>query len=140
MAEAKTRPSAQSVASYLKAIEDPARRADCEALVALMRRVTKREPAMWGTSIVGFGLYRYTYESGRSGEACAIGLASRKGDISVYLSSEAPAQDALLRTLGKHKMGKGCLSIKRLADVDTAVLESIIAQAFAAVSAKYTVA
>jgi len=81
---------------------------------------------MWGASIVGFGSHRYTYASGHAGESCATGFASRKSDISIYLMADTPSQQELLSRLGKHKMGKACLSIKRLADVDLQVLEQLI--------------
>ncbi len=137
MAEAKTKPTAASVAAYLAAIEDPKRRADCETIGQIMRRVTGQEPRMWGPSIVGFGHYRYTYASGHSGESCQTGFAARKGDLSVYLVAEGPDQQALLARLGKHKMGKACLYLRRLDDVDLPVLEALIAGSVAAVRQRY---
>ncbi len=137
MPEAKTKPTPVSVTEHLAKIEDPARRADCELLVQLMRKVTKQEPALWGPSIVGFGSYKYTYESGHSGESCATGFAARKGDISVYLVAAAPNQAEFLSRLGKHKMGKSCLCIKRLADVDLKVLEQLVAGSVAEVKRRY---
>ena len=114
MAEAKTKPTKVSVRSYLNAIEDPARRADCETISALMERVTGCPPVMWGTSIVGFDQYHYKYESGHEGDSCVVGFSSRKGDISVYIMAgyEETATKALLAKLGKHKIGKACLYIK----------------------------
>ena len=114
-------------------VRDLSGRADCEALLDLMRRVTGFEPVMWGTAIVGFGTYRYRYDSGRTGESCITGFASRKGEISVYLVAEGARQDQLLARLGRHRMGKACLSIRRLADVDTDVLEQLIAGSVAEV-------
>src|SRR5213076_464165 len=108
------------------AIDDDTRRKDCEALAKLMTKATKQPPKMWGTSIVGFGSYHYTYESGREGESCLTGFASRKGDITVYLMSEFPGRETLLPKLGKHKVGGGCLHIRDLADVDAKVLEQLI--------------
>lgn len=137
MPEAKTKPTQVSVTEYLARIEDPVRRADCETLVKLMRRITRQEPRLWGPTIVGFGSYRYTYESGHSGESCVTGFASRKGDISVYLVAASPDQPELLSRLGKHKMGKACLYIKRLADVDLKVLESVVAGSVAEVKRRY---
>lgn len=137
MAEAKTRPTRVPAAAYLARIEDAARRADCEALARLMRRVTGAEPVMWGPGIVGFGSYRYRYESGRTGEWCETGFAARKGEISVYLVAEGARQEALLARLGRHRMGKACLSIKRLADVDAAVLEQLVAGSVAEVRRRY---
>jgi len=126
MAENKTKATDASVESYLSAIEDETRRKDCEALAKLMAKATKEPPKMWGTSIVGFGSYHYKYESGREGDSCLAGFASRKGDISLYIGSSAPGQEALLAKLGKHKMGKGCLYLRKLADVDLKVLEQLI--------------
>lgn len=137
MAEAKTKPTAASVAAYLATIEDPKRRADCEAIGQIMRQVTGQQPRMWGAGIVGFGHYRYTYASGHSGESCQTGFAARKGDISVYLVAEGPDQQALLARLGKHKMGKACLYLRRLDDIDLPVLEALIAGSVAAVRQRY---
>jgi len=137
MAQAKTRPTPIPVDETLAGIEGPGRRADCEALLDLMRRVTGFEPVMWGTAIVGFGTYRYRYDSGRTGESCITGFASRKGEISVYLVAEGARQDQLLARLGRHRMGKACLSIRRLADVDTDVLEHLIAGSVAEVRRRY---
>ncbi len=126
MADVKTRPGPASVADHLAAIEDPARRADCQAIGELMRRATGEAPVMWGTAIVGYGRYHYRYASGREGDSAIVGWSSRKGDISVYLSAAGPQQAALLARLGRHKMGKACLSIRRLSEVDLAVLEALI--------------
>lgn len=132
MAENKTKPTTAEFAQYLAQIEDDNRRKDCEALAALMAKVTKQPATMWGAAIVGFGLHKYKYESGREGETCLLGFSSRKGDISVYGIPDGPKRDAALATLGKHKMGKGCLYIKRLSDVDLAVLEQLLVDATAA--------
>ncbi len=131
MAESKTKATAASVERYIAAIEDDVRRQDCAMLVRLMTRATKQPPTMWGTSIVGFGSYHYKYESGREGDSCLTGFSSRKGAISVYLCRTFPGQEALLSKLGKHKMGKGCLYFRRLADVDLKVLERLVAGAAA---------
>lgn len=138
MAENKTKPTTARVEDYLAAIEDDARRADCEALVKLMRKVTKAPPVMWGAGIVGFGSYHYVYESGRSGDMCATGFSSRKGDISVYLTASFEGQQELLAKLGKHKMGKACLSIRRLSDVELKVLEKLVAGSVAEVRRRYS--
>lgn len=137
MAEAKTKPTKVSLKTYLAGITDDARRTDCEAIAAMMKSVTRQEPVMWGPSIVGYGKYSYVYESGRSGEFCATGFSSRKSDISVYLVASGPNQDELLARLGKHKMGKSCLTIKRLADVDTKVLKQLIAESYKEVKRRY---
>jgi hypothetical protein len=126
MSENKTKPTNASVESYLATIEDEARRKDCEALVKLMTKATKQPPKMWGASIVGFGSYHYKYESGREGDSCLAGFSSRKSDISVYLVADFPGREELLAKLGKHKLGKGCLYIRRLSDVDPKVLEQLV--------------
>jgi hypothetical protein len=127
VSENKTKASDASVDAYLDAIEDPTRRTDCQALVRLMQTITRERPRMWGSSIVGFGSYHYGYESGREGDSCATGFSSRKTDISVYLMADFPGQEALLARLGKHKMGKACLSIRRLSDIEIGVLEQLVA-------------
>lgn len=137
MADNKTRANGASVRAYLDAIPDAGRRADCEALSALMERVTGAPPVMWGDSIVGFDSYHYTYDSGREGDACLVGFSSRKGDISLYLSCGAPELEALLARLGRHKMGKACLYLRRLEDVDQQVLEQLVAESAAATRARY---
>ena len=126
MAENKTKATSASVESYFAAIEDEARRKDCEALARLMTKVTKERPKMWGTSIVGFGSYHYKYESGREGDSCLTGFSSRKGDISVYLVADFPRRAGLLSKLGKYKMAKACLHVHRLSDVDLKVLEQLV--------------
>jgi hypothetical protein len=137
--EAKTKPTAASVADFFGAIADPERRRDCRELSALMKRVTGCRPRMWGTSIVGFDAYHYRYASGHEGDSCVVGFSPRKGDISVYLVpgyETAPVQ-ALLAKLGKHRTGKGCLYVKRLADVDLSVLEKLVALSVAEVKRRY---
>lgn len=132
MAENKTKRTETSVGQYLAGIQDDLRRQDCEALIKVMTKATKLKPKMWGTSIVGFGSLKYKYESGREGETCLVGFASRKGDISIYGTGSAPGREELLSRLGRHKTGKGCLYVGKLKDVDFAVLEQLIAQSVAA--------
>ncbi len=131
MAENKTKMTEASVESYLAAIADETRRADCRALARMMTKVTKEKPKMWGTSIVGFGSYHYKYESGHEGDSCLVGFSSRKGDLSVYLVATFPGSDELFARLGRHKRGKACLYLRKLADVDLKVLEQLIAGSFA---------
>jgi len=126
MAENKTKPTALSVDSYFDAIVDENRRKDCKQLVKLMSKVSGQEPKMWGTSIVGFGSYHYKYESGREGDAPLIGFSSRKSDITLYLMLGTGDYQSLLSRLGKHTTGKGCLYVKRMADVDAAVLSDLV--------------
>lgn len=137
MAELKTKPTNASVEEYLETIEDPGRRADCAALAALMKKVTKFEPRMWGPSIVGFGSYHYRYETGREGDACLAGFSSRKPEIVVYIADEFASRDDLLQQLGKHRTGKVCLYIKRLSDIDVGVLEKLVKASVAEMRKKY---
>jgi hypothetical protein len=140
MYEAKTKPTRVSLTSYLDTIADADRRKDCKALATLMKRVTGCAPTMWGTSIVGFDRYHYKYASGHEGDSCVVGFSSRKGDISIYVMGvlQDAAARALLATLGKHKAGKGCLYVKRLADIDMSVLERIVAWSVADTRRRYT--
>lgn len=134
MAENKTKAMQASVAAYLADIADESRRSDCEALANLMAKATKQPATMWGTAIVGFGNHHYRYESGREGDICAVGFSSCKGDISLYLTGLS-ALEGFLPALGKYKAGKGCLYVRRLADVDLKVLEKMIAASCAAAKA-----
>ena len=131
MAENKTKPTGASVESYLAGLADEGRRRDCRAVAKAMSKVTGEKPKMWGPSIVGFGSYHYRYDSGREGDAPLVAFASRKNEIVLYLSTETPRREALLAKLGKHKTAKGCLYVRKLEDVDLAVLEQLIAGAFA---------
>ncbi len=127
MAKNKTTETDANVNDYIAAVADEDRREDCRALVRLMGKVTKEKPKMWGPSIVGFGRYHYKYASGHEGDMCLVGFSSRAAAISIYLACGAGKQLAgLLAKLGKHKMGKGCLSVKCLADVDQKVLVELI--------------
>ena len=137
MAETKTKPTAASVDAYLASRASPAQLADCRAIMTICKRVTKQPPKMWGPSIVGYGSYTYRYESGRSGVACLTGFAVRGKELVVYLLAENADQVELLAKLGRHKMGKGCLYFKRLADVDVKVLEALIAGSVAEVKRRY---
>ena len=137
MAEAKTQPTTQSVASYFEAIDDDARRKDCKELAALMKRVTSCAPTMWGTSIVGFDQYHYRYASGHEGDSCVVGFSARKGPISVYMAAGYEGAQDLLQQLGKHKIGKACLYINKLADVKLPVLEQLLVRAVAETKRRY---
>lgn len=133
----KTLPTQVSVDHHIAARATPAQLADCQALVALLQRLTGAPPAMWGPSIVGYGAYSYTYDSGRSGTMCRTGFAIRGRELVVYLVVEGDDQPALLARLGPHKMGNACLYIKRLADVDANVLEQLVAGSLAALQRRY---
>jgi len=126
MAENKTKPSNASVDDYIVSRANPQQQADCRELMALFKKVTRKSPRMWGPSIVGYGAYRYTYESGRSGESPLVAFAIRGRELVVYLLPGAPQERSLLAKIGKHKMGKCCLYFKQLADLDKSVLEKLI--------------
>ncbi len=131
MAENKTKLTEASVEDYLAAISDETRRTDCEILAKLMTKATKQPPKMWGTSIVGFGSYHYKYESGREGDSCLTGFSARKGDISIYLTASFPGQEELYSKLGKHKLGKACLYIRKLSEVDLDMLAQLVKGSYA---------
>ena len=137
MAENKTKPTGASVKDYLAARGSEQQRADCQELMALLEKVTQQSPKMWGPSIVGYGSYRYTYESGRTGEAPLAGFAIRGRELVVYLMTEGSQQKALLSKLGKHRVGKSCLYFRQLADLDTAVLEQVVAGSVADMMRRY---
>ena len=137
MAETKTKPTGASVAAYLASRASPEQLADCKALMTICKRVTKQPPKMWGPSIVGYGSYTYTYDSGHWGTAPLAGFAIRGKDLVVYVMPDNPKQVALLAKLGKHRMGKSCLYFRRLADLDAKVLEALIAESVAKVKRRY---
>lgn len=130
MAELKTRATEVDVDAFLAAVQPDERRRDGEALRAMFTRVTGEPARMWGPSIVGFGSYRYRYESGHSGVMCRVGFSPRKAELVLYVLAETDAQAELLARLGKHRTGKGCLYVKRLSAVDPDVLEQIVLVAF----------
>lgn len=137
MAENKTKPSDASVEDYIASRANPQQRADCGELMALLEKVTGHSPRMWGPSIVGYGSYRYTYDSGRTGEAPLAGFAIRGRELVVYLVAEGDEQKALLSKLGRHKMGKSCLYFKQLADLDRSALEKLVANSVSEVRRRY---
>lgn len=128
MAELKTRKTERSVDAFLDAIADDARREDCRTIAGIMRRATGAEPKMWGPSIIGFGDYHYKYASGREGDWFLAGFSPRKNELSLYIMAGFERYDALLAELGKHRTGKSCLYVKRLVDVDLAILEELVQQ------------
>jgi Domain of unknown function (DU1801) len=132
MAENKTKPTKLSVTGFIDGIADPARRADAKALVKVMQSAAGEKPKMWGPAIIGFGSYHYKYESGREGEMPVIGFSPRKAATVLYGMIGFSEAAALLAKLGKHTTGKGCLYIKKLADVDQRVLETLVVKALAA--------
>jgi len=136
MADNKTKSTKLSVAAFIDAIKDPARRADAKVLIKLMQSATGEKPRMWGPSIIGFGSYHYKYESGREGDMPLIGFSPRKAANVLYGLRGSSDSDAQLAKLGKHTTGKGCLYIKKLADVDQHVLGAMAVKSVAAVRAR----
>ena len=126
MAENKTKFTGASVDDYIASRANAQQRADCRELMVLFKKVTRHSPKMWGPSIVGYGSYRYTYETGRTGEAPLTGFAIRGRELVVYLMAEREEQRSLLSKLGRHTMGKSCLYFKQLADLDRSVLEKLV--------------
>ena len=127
MAEAKTKPTKESVTGFLNKITDPARREDCFAIAKMMEEITGEKPQMWGPSIVGFGTYHYKYASGHEGDWPVIAFSPRKQDLTLYLSLNGYDKfGALMDQLGKHKTGKSCLYIKRLSDIHVPTLKKLI--------------
>lgn len=137
MAEPKTKPSKQSVAAFLKKVPDAQKRQDAAALVDIMRKATKAEPVMWGSSIIGFGTYRYKYASGREGDWPIIGLSPRKQNLTLYIMPGFAEFEDLLAKLGKHTTGSSCLYIRRLADIDVPTLKKLITKSIANMKEKY---
>ena len=131
MAELKTKKNSASVEAYLAQVENTRRREDSLAVLALMREVTGMEPEMWGDSMVGFGSYHYKYASGHEGDWFLVGFAPRKQNLVLYIMSGFDEYEELLAQLGKHKTGKSCLYLNKLADVDTAVLTQLIQKSVA---------
>ena len=134
MAELKTKPTSQSVSTFLSKITDEARRKDCEVVARLMSEVTGAPPQMWGPSIVGFGRYHYKYESGREGDWMLMGFSPRKGDLTLYILPGMHEFQELLPKLGKYKHAKSCLYVKKLEDIDLKVLREILKQALKSMS------
>jgi hypothetical protein len=137
MAEQKTKPTVQSVEAFLEKVTDEKVRDDCYSLIKIMKKATGANPSMWGPSIIGFGKYHYKYESGHEGDACLTGFSPRKTAISLYIMSGFTQYEGLLKKLGKHKAGKGCLYIKRLEDVDVSALETLIEKSIAYLKNRY---
>ena len=131
MLENKTKATKLSVSAYIDALTDPMRRSDAKELVQLMQRASGEKPRLWGPSIVGFGSYHYRYDSGREGDTPLISFSPRKSALVLYSMLGHSEAKALLAKLGRHTRGKGCLYIKKLADVDTTVLERLIGNAVA---------
>jgi len=139
MPETKTRATEVAVEDFIAAIEHPQRRADALVLDQIFRRVTGFVPRLWGPSIIGYGRYAYTYDSGHSGETCATGFSPHKANLVVYILPGYADFDALLERLGKHKLGKACLYINRLSDIDLEILEQLIRAGLADLGTRWPV-
>ena len=131
MADNKTKPTKLSATAFIDTLTDETRRRDAKVLVKLMQSATGEKPKMWGPSIVGFGSYHYRYDSGREGDMPLAGFSPRKAATVLYGLMGSDESEALLAKLGKHTTGKGCLYIKKLADVDRKVLETLIVKSVA---------
>ena len=137
MAEQKTKPTEQSVDAFLEKIPSEQTRDDCHVLIKIMSKVTGYPPKMWGPGIVGFGKYHYKYESGHEGDSCLTGFSPRKAAISLYVMHPDSGQEELMQKLGKHKAGKGCIYVKKIADIDAKVLERLVASSVKYLQNKY---
>jgi hypothetical protein len=139
MAEIKTKRTEVSVDDFIEAVPIPQRREDAKKVRAMMERLTSEPARMWGPTIIGFGSYHYKYDSGHEGTMCRLGFSPRKAELVLYVLTEAggPEEKALLDRLGKHRTGKCCLYIRKLSDVDEAVLEELTAGALAYMDEKY---
>ena len=127
MAENKLQETTGNVSKFVEEIEDEKKRQDAHQLIQLFSEETGCEPKLWGANIIGFGRYHYKYASGHEGDAAPIGFSPKKAQISIYLSQpEDEIREEKLSRLGKHKMGKGCLYIKKVSDIDPAVLKELV--------------
>lgn len=126
MAELKTRVNDANVDKFLRGVTDETKREDSYKILEMMKKATKAEPKMWGTSIIGFGGYHYKYESGREGDSPLTGFSPRKQSLTLYILGGFDEHEELLNKLGKYSLGKGCLYIKKLEDVDTKVLKELV--------------
>ena len=126
MAELKTKVNDASVDKFLSNVTDETKREDSYKILEMMKKATKAEPKMWGTSIIGFGDYHYKYESGREGDYFLTGFSPRKQNLTLYILGGFDEHEELLNKLGKYSLGKGCLYIKKLEDVDAKVLKELV--------------
>jgi hypothetical protein len=133
----KTTPTSQSVDDFIASIPNDQKRKDCITLQGLMKEITKEDPVMWGTSIVGFGQYHYKYDSGREGDMLMTGFSPRSQNISIYIIAGFKRYETLMKKLGKHKTGKSCLYVKKLSDIDMEVLKELIEASYEHIKNKY---
>lgn len=139
MPENKTQPTDASVDDLIAAIADESRRADCRQVVDLMAELSGEPPKIWGKNIIGFGRYHYRYASGREGDAMRIGVSPRARELSLYIMPGFDAYAGLLAQLGRHRVGKSCLYVPRLAQIDVEVLKALISASLAAMAKTYPV-
>jgi hypothetical protein len=140
MAEPKTKKNDASVTTFIRAIKDDTKRKDCEAILAMMKKITMQEPKMWGSSIVGFDSYHYKSErSKQEGDWFITGFSPRKQNLTIYIMPGFSAYDELMQKLGKHKTSVSCLYIKKLADVDGKVLKELVTRSFNYMKEKYKI-
>ena len=137
MSAPKTKPTKVSVDGHIAAIANDEQRNDAQRLVVLMRKVTRQEPRMWGPSIVGFGSYHYKYATGHEGDSAITGFAARGRELVVYIAEAFEGREVLLAKLGEHRTGKVCVYIRRLANVDLRVLETLVAESVADTKRRY---
>ena len=137
MAELKTKETKLSVTKFIGKVEDDQKRQDSQAILKLMKQVTKEEPKMWGDSMVGFGRFHYKSDSGREGDWFITGFSPRKQNLTIYIMPGFEKYGSLMKRLGKHKTSKGCLYIKKLEDVDIKVLKQLIKQSYQDMKKKY---
>jgi hypothetical protein len=137
MVELKTRPTDASVEKFLEAVEHPRKKLDSLELLKIMKEVTQEKPVMWGPSIIGFGTYHYKYASGREADWLKVGFSPRKRSLTVYLAPGLDEISDLLEELGKHRVGKGCLYINKLSDVNTDILKKIIKKSVEILEKRY---
>ncbi|MCY6381667.1 DUF1801 domain-containing protein [Hoeflea prorocentri] len=136
--EVKTKPGLADVGAFIGAIDDVEKRSDAEVLIAMMKKISGEEPVMWGSSIIGFGRYTYTYASGKTGEWMITGFSPRKSAISIYIMPGFSQYGELLAELGKYKTGKSCLYVKRLEEIDMNVLRTLVAHSYRFMQDKYS--
>ncbi len=137
MTDNKTKPTDESVEAYLSKITSETKHNDSVELLKMMKQITKQKPVLWGPGLIGFGEYHYKYESGREGDWFMTGFSPRAANISIYIMSGLDKYSELLKKLGRHKIGKGCLYIKNLDDIDRNVLKQLITKSYKSMITNY---
>ena len=136
-AQNKTVENNGSVADFINSVADETKKADCQKIDAMMQQISGHSPKMWGKSIVGYGIYHYKYASGREGEFMKIGFSPRAQNLTLYIMPGFERYDEIMSRLGKHKTGKSCLYVKKLADVDEDVLKELMTESYGHMTEKY---